>query len=343
MEWMKISKYLSIKYLWPSALFICVVVPSSYAQLYNITDVGTFPGGTYSQAAAINSFGQIVGNADGPPTSHAFLWTQAAGMEDLGTLYSAGPSWAASINDKGHVTGGSWIDDSDNAAFLWTPQVGMQSIVYVDDGYGGRSINDFDQVAGWTTVEPPQAFVWTQSSGELNLNSALGGLGSGASGNNDLGQVVGYFEAEDGDLHAFLWSERSGVRDLGPGQAYAINFAGNVVGINLANHAFVWTKENGMEDLGTLSGDDYSSAAAVNPCGHIVGVSGSRAFVWFPAIGMLDLNTLIPANSGWTLSAATGINASGWIVGNGIINGTNHAFLLTPKARNRLERGHGCR
>jgi uncharacterized protein (TIGR03437 family) len=45
---------------------------------------------------------------------------------------------------------------------------------------------------------------------------------------------------------------------------------------------------------------------------------------------MQDLNTLIPADTGWILSLASGINDSGQIVGNGAINGVSHAFLLTP-------------
>lgn len=45
---------------------------------------------------------------------------------------------------------------------------------------------------------------------------------------------------------------------------------------------------------------------------------------------MKDLNTLIPADSGWVLSQAQGINKRGQIVGNGVINGQAHAFLLTP-------------
>ncbi len=45
---------------------------------------------------------------------------------------------------------------------------------------------------------------------------------------------------------------------------------------------------------------------------------------------MYDLNSLIPSSSGWTLEDAYGINDYGQIVGVGIINGLEHAFLLTP-------------
>jgi hypothetical protein len=44
---------------------------------------------------------------------------------------------------------------------------------------------------------------------------------------------------------------------------------------------------------------------------------------------LIDINTLLPENSGWILRSAKGINDQGDIVGYGEINGENHAFLLT--------------
>jgi probable HAF family extracellular repeat protein len=43
------------------------------------------------------------------------------------------------------------------------------------------------------------------------------------------------------------------------------------------------------------------------------------------------LNRLIPANSGWVLGEANGINDLGQIVGYGTIRRQTHAFLLTPE------------
>jgi len=44
---------------------------------------------------------------------------------------------------------------------------------------------------------------------------------------------------------------------------------------------------------------------------------------------MNDLNSLIPAGSGWELQRAAGINDAGQIVGTGTINGQTHGFLLS--------------
>jgi probable HAF family extracellular repeat protein len=91
-----------------------------------------------------------------------------------------------------------------------------------------------------------------------------------------------------------------------------------------------------MIDLGTLGGTT-SLAHRINNKGEVVGRSftavGSNAysaFLYNEIEGMLNLNNLIPLDSGWVLSYASNINYSGQIIGNGTIDGEDHAFLLTP-------------
>ena len=59
--------------------------------------------------------------------------------------------------------------------------------------------------------------------------------------------------------------------------------------------------------------------------------SDLRAFLYHGG-ALYDLNSLIPAGSGWTLSLAIGINDAGQIAGAGFHNGQQRAFLLTPAA-----------
>ena len=59
-------------------------------------------------------------------------------------------------------------------------------------------------------------------------------------------------------------------------------------------HAMRWDAGSGMMDLGALVATEESSAEAINDAGEIVGTSGngsgfSRAFVWTPAAGMVEL------------------------------------------------------
>jgi probable HAF family extracellular repeat protein len=103
------------------------------------------------------------------------------------------------------------------------------------------------------------------------------------------------------------------------------------------SHAFLHSHGQ-MIDLGSLGGSaGFSEALAVNDPGLIVGFStiapspgGPTVAFLFDGFSMLNLNDLIPTNSGWTLLAATGINNRGQIVGNGFHGGEQRTFLLTP-------------
>ena len=55
-----------------------------------------------------------------------------------------------------------------------------------------------------------------------------------------------------------------------------------------------------------------------------------RAFVAYDDSVMHDLITKVSNPSGWTLQTAVAVNANGWIVGSGIKNGYNRAFVLAP-------------
>ena len=91
-----------------------------------------------------------------------------------------------------------------------------------------------------------------------------------------------------------------------------------------------------MQDLGALTWDQ-SIAYDINDKGQVVGAlqtgQTSHAFLW--ANGqMQDLNSLIPAYTGWVLLEARAINNKGRIVGFGTLNGQTRAFLLKPSAYN---------
>jgi uncharacterized membrane protein len=123
--------------------------------------------------------------------------------------------------------------------------------------------------------------------------------------------------------------------------ANAINTAGVIVGQSDGTatagswHAVMWTVSGQIRDLGVLRGGNFSVAFAVSDSNVVVGYGtiadgSSRATVWTSSTGMRNLNSLIPAGSGWVLINANAINKLGQITGYGVKAGHNHGFLLTP-------------
>jgi probable HAF family extracellular repeat protein len=347
------------------ALLLCYVfsetVPSrtaaTNAVTYTITDLGTF-GGTYSQANGINNAGQVVGHATlTSETAHAFLYTSGS-LLDLGTL-GGDSSTASAVNDSGQVVGDSTLPGNTNLhAFLYSAGP-MQDLCTLLGGTNctATDINTSGVIVGTSEVTvvnglTGHAFVYTngtmQDLGTLGsgpTSEAGGPIGSSAYGVNDSGQIVGNSGLDNDEDHGFLYSGQV-MQDLGTmigpeSNAIAINNSGQIVGTSKTvdsfegnDHAVLY--ENGIwHDLGSLGGDQ-SEARSINSYGEVVGWSTlilgdgfSHAFV-HKGGGMLDLNDLIPSNSGWELLQANGINDAGQIVGYGSVNGEVHAFLLTP-------------
>ncbi|HEY2119930.1 MAG TPA: hypothetical protein VGH37_12145 [Candidatus Acidoferrum sp.] len=333
---------------------------------YKIIDLGTLPGGTSSQAFAINDLGQVVGAVSVPEGTHAFLWTDSGGMQDLGTLPGGGAySYASGINLEGTIAGTSAFTqpfDGNTHAFVWTKSSGMQDLgtLGCPDITGATGINFFSEVVGISTIPPClggglyRAFIayFKSSDGTIqSLGTLPGGSSSTGEAINFFGTIVGYSSCSPCvGYHAFLWTNNQGMQDLGtlPGGATSaangINLSDLVVGSSdfqgsVVPHAFLWSKGVGMQDLGVLSGGYYSFALGINDLGDVVGnsqyannySSGEHAFIWSKEKkGMRDLNDLIPRDSRWMLFDARAINNQGQIVGSGIVNQQTHAFLLTP-------------
>jgi probable HAF family extracellular repeat protein len=325
------------------------------AQVFSVTDLGTLPGNCCSAANAINFWGRVTGQ-----TTDAFLWSPQSGMRDLGTLPNGGYSAGTAVNFFGQVAGYSGTPNFTEHAILWTAGQGMQDlgVLHKADSSDAYGLNDFDVVVGDSSSETgfDHAFIWKRTGGMRDLGTLPGGSISRATAINDFDTVVGYSTINGNTqyhtFHAFWLRPNAGPRDLGtlPGDdnsfAYAINLFGHVAGESVLStaandHAVLWrgltSGNRTISDLGLLPGGSYSVASALSDSDVVVGFGdfensgGSiHAFRWSADDGMEDLNDLIGSNSGWILLEATGINFRGQIVGTGMIDGEEHAFLLTP-------------
>src|SRR5579863_6781645 len=126
----------------------------------------------------------------------------------------------------------------------------------------------------------------------------------------------------------------------GGNAAYSVNNRGEVVGSSdlpgdTTFHAFLWTRKTGMQDLGTLAGDVASNSISINDAGSVVGLSldasfNPRAFLWEKGL-MTDLNALIAGDAPLYLMTGCSINSRGEITGLGMTSaGQIHTYLATP-------------
>lgn len=145
--------------------------------------------GGNSTATAINAAGQVVGwsNLPGDEVTHAFSWTLAGGIVDLGTL-GGEHSMANAINDAGQIVGWSTDEDGNQHAFLWTARDGMLDLNdHLGNAPNGAEL--FDAVAistnGSIIANSPAGHVLLQpSSGDVTgggwFESPAGAYPSGA-------------------------------------------------------------------------------------------------------------------------------------------------------------------
>jgi probable HAF family extracellular repeat protein len=302
------------------------VATTALAENYIIIDLG--PDFT---PFAVSDLGDVVGWTG---CCRSFIWNRATGFQGLGSL-GGELTYASDINTNRQVVGsseavGSPVGAGNLHAFLW--QNGhMHDLAPFSYESQALAINNHGQAVGYACF-PCSAVLWENNGTELSLGT-LGGVSASAQGINDAGAVVGWSFTTNDAIHAFVWDQAQGMRDIDRAEssyseAYAINNLGQVVGLFVTAddewHGFLW--ENGeMRDLGDLGIFGYAS---INDHGEVVVDSGP--WIWDADNGLRDVNDLIPPASGWVIESLSDINNAGEIVGWGLHGGQTRAFLLTP-------------
>jgi len=289
-------------------------------------------------------------------------WTPNGGIQNP-PAGSPGLIQGWGINDAGAVAGITNVMGNATAVVWQGATVTTLPPLPLGTNSEGEAfgINDSDVVVGYSITSPRQlrAVRWTNGVAE-DLGAYLGaaGVNSFARAINNAGQVI-----VDSNSEAALAALPDSVSFLLNGNAitpitandgttagisaWAINGNGVVAGtIYLADgtyHAFTWNGSMQIAPLAESPTPGFDGAMAINDAGVVVGDSrtnqtsgGLFPFIWNGLGAPINLNDLIDPASGWELDSAWGINDSGQIVGNGLLDGVPTGFLLTPIASSSI-------
>lgn len=328
---------------------------ASRAQNYNITDLGAVPGQKVSKGYALNALGQAAGVSETPYGAIATLFSNGK-ASSLGTLEALDVAIATAINRSGQVVGYEPFSSTANNtfhAFLYSngSMKDIHSASLFPSGTIAEGINGSGVVVGQGQLTSSSFHAFVYANGKMVDIGPPGAYQASAYAINDAGQVVGDSYVSGGQT-GFLYANGK-VTDLGvpsganATSAVAINSTGQIVGAiyftRPPSHAALY--RNGLwTDLGGIAGAAGSHATGINTAGQVVGISVFPTTSYHPFkpgkhVGFIvrngspvDLNTLIPSNSGFTITDATGINDSGDILCDANnTSGYQHAVLLTPK------------
>jgi probable HAF family extracellular repeat protein len=334
---------------------------SAAADRYTVTDLGALPGQPFSSMwqQTINSEGVIAAYANSDPFSIFFndfvgdspyLWKDGR-ITPLPVLLNAVDTIPFHINNEGQAVGRATQVLPFNHAVLWDER-GIHVLPELpgDTRSAALSINDSGQAVGYSRVAGNRrAALWFKGTVSQLPPLPGGGTFDEGLGIGETGIVVG-FSGPSSDLTGIALWDNHGVHDLGSlggktGAGFAINNKKQVVGFSDTwfgtEDPVLW--ENGvLTDLGNLPGDVIGQAWDLNNKGQIVGWSAQslddtrplypviHALLWEKG-KLINLQTAIPANSGWTLLQAVGVNERGQIVVSATFNGNLRGALLTPR------------
>jgi hypothetical protein len=307
-----------------------------------------------SHAYAVNASGLVAGSAkkfggvDDDDGSRAVRWAAAGTVAiELGTLGTSNTgvssAVAYAVNSSGTAVGNakkyeSGSDKGTRPARWAGTGTAAQELLTLGESNTGTSfaeafaVNEDGTAVGYSN--------YYDNSGNFKGVRAVrwDGLGAVAEelaslGTNSTGTTGSYAYDIDDDGWAVGYTDK-----YNPSFTY------------LGTRAMRWHEDNTWEELGVLGtttgGHTLAKAFAMNNSGITVGVAdrhnasgtsqGSRAVYWGLDGVAVDLNTLLPAGSGWLLIDARGISDTGWISGTGNFDpdgvggqaGYNRAFVM---------------
>lgn len=285
-------------------------------------NLGTFPGGNFSLAAAASADGTvIVGFGDGDTfflLGHPFRWTLADGLVDIGLLPGDLKGQASGVSGDGTIVVGASDDDSgpDQNAWRWTSGTGMVSLGHLP---GRNQLSAYAISADGTTIvgqgrqEPlgtSTPFKWTAGGGLVDLGVLPGNVNGIARAVSADGTTIVGGSGTIGDV-PWIWTSGGGLQaiPLPAGEVTgelvgvsadgltACGFCSTILGGDL--HAFVWTQTGGSTLLTSLIGNDGQPWGISGDGSIIVGGAGfqNSAALWSPPADPILLPDFSPGSA----------------------------------------------
>jgi uncharacterized membrane protein len=291
----------------------------------------------------------------------AFRWTAATGTQPLGLPAGTYASSGIAVSAGGStVVGNVSTLDGRFLGFRWTAAGGYQYLGALPGGSNSIPLatnRDATVVVGEAnTGTAAVAFRWTAAGGLQSLGPIPGGYRDTAYGVSDDGAVAaGASLTPNGGAvlptsEAFRWTAATGMQPLGhlPGKTYAAALgvsadgstivgydAGGTLGVD-TEVPFRWTAATGITALplpaGALGGfADEASADGSAIVGTANYTDGSRAILWTPAMGAVDLNAYL---------ASRGVDLDGWRLTGGVDVSADGTAILVSAARGPEQSGY---
>ena len=326
-------------------------------QSYSLEDLGVVKEMEYSEAAALNSFGSVVGTAyGGEYATCAFHYDYLQKfIHEEGTADSR----AFGINSTSMIVGDAFRVgpmEPRSHATLWKDGIPMDLGVLKGQVYSrANGINAIGQVVGYSGLQrdssESRAFVWSAQTGMIDIGT-LGGAYAQAYAINDAGYITGASQTQGmGPMlttHAFIYRLPTApyprfnrMVDLGAlaglsSYGMAINSYNHVAGYSTITtseervHAFLHNGKS-MIDLGSLGGSapgsvignrdsDVSVALGVNNWDQVVG------YTYLPTVGEMPLQQVafVWSRDGYRGGKMVNLNK--------LVNETGKNYLLVSAA-----------
>ncbi len=334
----------------------------------SVTDLGSMGSGN-AIAYGVSANGEVV-TGDDVGNNRGFRWTAAGGIQDLDPNPGDGVvDRPYGISADGNVIVGyygHYPECNPSCAFQWTAAGGFEMLAPVPGGWYNLTAQgaskDGGVIVGWAHQSyggPDHAWRYTGLTGFVDLGALKGSCcGSQALAVSENGTVVvGYSDDANMQSHAFRWTQKSGLQDLGflPGGNYSnatgastngsvvVGYATTTVncpvGLSSCNVPFRWTKATGMVPLGLLPGDWWTVTTGVSADGKtVVGYDSQNCCNWVPwrwtqATGKQSISDWLAAvgvdASAFSFYSAYAVTANGEGVVGQLTNGDAYLALAT--------------